>query len=91
MFETHKGKQRQTCLVPGRCSKCGDPCLEYPHEECEGVLFYYHKIYQWKKDASVYDKAHYYSDHIHPQLPSNHLQVSNGDDLSTDEAGNTNR
>lgn len=37
------------------------------------------------------DEAHYHSDHIHPQLPGNHLQVSNGDDLPTDEAGNTDR
>ena len=36
------------------------------------------------------DETHYHSDHIHPQLPRHHLQVINGDDLSTDEAGNTN-
>lgn len=86
-----KQKQRQKFLVPGCCSKCCDPSLEYPHEELEGIFFYYHKIYQRKEDAAMDDETHYHSDHIHPQLPRNHLQVSNGDDLSTDEAGNTKR
>lgn len=37
------------------------------------------------------NETHYHSDHIHPQLPCNHFQVSDWDDLSTDEAGNTDR
>lgn len=78
-------------LVPGCCSKCRDPSLEDSHEELEGVFFNYYKIYQRKEDATMDDEPHYHCDHIHPQLPRNHLQVSNGDDLSTDEAGNTER
>lgn len=76
-------------LVPGRCSECRDPSLEYPHEEGEGVLLYYHKIYERKEDASVDDQAHYHGDHVHAQLPGHHLQVRDGDDLSTDEAGDS--
>lgn len=37
------------------------------------------------------DKADYHSNHVHSQLSCNHLQVSNRDDFSTDEASNTNR
>lgn len=37
------------------------------------------------------DETHDHSDHVHPQLPCDHLQVSNGDDFPTDEAGDTNR
>ena len=88
--EYKTGTERK-CLIPGRCSKGRDPSLEYSHEERERVFFYYHKIYQRKEDASMDDETHNHGDHIHPQLPRNHLQVSNGDDLSTDETGNTNR
>lgn len=35
------------------------------------------------------DEANNYSDHIHAQLPGHHLQVLDGDDLTTDETGNT--
>lgn len=78
-------------LVPGCCSQRRDPRLKYSHEELEGVFFDYHEIYERKEDASMDDKAHYHGNHVHPQLPGNHLQVSNGDDLSTDEASNTQR
>lgn len=78
-------------LVPGCCSQRRDPCLKYSHEELERVFFDYHEIYERKEDASMDDEAHYHGNHVHPQLPGNHLQVSNGDDLSTDEASNTQR
>lgn len=29
------------------------------------------------------------SHHVHPQLLGNHLQILDGDDLATDQAGNT--
>lgn len=86
-----KEECREKSLIPGCCSKCCHPSLKNSHEELEGVFFNYHKIYQWKEDSSMDDETHYHSDHIHPQLPRNHLQVSNGDDLSTDETGNTKR
>lgn len=77
--------------LPGCRSKSGDPRLEDSHEEREGVFFDYDKIYQRQKDATVDDQAHDHGDHIQPQLPCNHLQVGDGDDLSADEAGNTKR
>lgn len=84
-------KKKQNLPIPGRCSKCCDPGLEYPHKEREWIFFHYNKIDQWKKNASMDDETHDHSDHVHPQLPCNHLQVSNGDDFSTDEAGDTKR
>lgn len=36
------------------------------------------------------DEAHDYCHHIQSQLPSNHFQIGDGDDLPTDETGNTN-
>lgn len=35
------------------------------------------------------DEANNHSDHVHSQLPGHHLQVLDGDDLTTDETGNT--
>lgn len=77
--------------LPGRCPQRCDPSLEDPHEELEGILSNYHKIYGWKKDATVDDESHDDGYHVHPKLPCNHLQVSDGDDLSTDKAGDTQR
>lgn len=37
------------------------------------------------------DEADNHGDHVHAQLPRHHLQISNGDDLSTDEAGDSQR
>lgn len=83
--------KNQKSILPRCRSECCDPGLKYSHKEGEGILFYYHKIYQRKENASMDDQAHYHSHHVHPKLPCNHLQVSNGDYFSTDKAGDTNR
>lgn len=35
------------------------------------------------------DESHDHSHHVHSQLPSHHFQVFDGDDLTTDETGDT--
>lgn len=35
------------------------------------------------------DEANNHSDHVHAQLPGHHLQILDGNDLTTDETGNT--
>lgn len=35
------------------------------------------------------DEADNHSHHVHAQLPGHHLQVLDGDDLTTDQTGNT--
>lgn len=35
------------------------------------------------------DEADDHSHHVHSQLPGHHLQVIDGDDLTTDETGDT--
>lgn len=35
------------------------------------------------------NQTHDDCDHVHSQLTSHHLQIIDGDDLSTDETGNT--
>lgn len=77
--------------IPGCCPQRSDPSLEDPHEELEGILSNYHKIYGWKEDAAVDEESHDHGNHIHPKLLCNHFQVSDGDDLSTDKAGDTKR
>lgn len=37
------------------------------------------------------DESDNHSDHIHAQLPCHHLQVLDGDDLTTNETGDTKR
>lgn len=99
MFGTHLttiiSSDRETRIrnpaIPGCCSQRCDPSLEDPHEELEGILSNYHKIYGWKEDAAMDEESHDHGNHIHPKLLCNHFQVSDGDDLSTDKAGDTKR
>lgn len=77
--------------IPGCCPQCCDPSLKDSHEELEGIFSNYYKIYGWEEDAAVDEESHDHGDHIHPKLPCNHLQVGDGDDLSTDKAGDTKR
>lgn len=35
------------------------------------------------------DEANNHSNHVHSQLPGHHLQVLDGDDLTTDQASDT--
>lgn len=65
--------------------------MKYPHEELEWVFFDNDEIYEREEDAPVDDETHDDGYHVHAQLPGNHLQVSDGDDLSTDEASDTQR
>lgn len=78
-------------VIPGCCPQRCHPSLEDPHEELEGIFPNYYKIYGWEEDSAMDEESHNHGDHIHPKLLCNHLQVSNGDDLSTDKAGNTKR
>lgn len=86
-----KQQSARKSSIPGRCSQRCDPRLEYPHEEREWVFFDDHKIYEREEDTAVDDETHDHGYHVHAQLPGNHLQVSDGDDLSTDEASDTQR
>lgn len=86
-----KQQSAKKSSIPGRCSQRCDPRLEYPHEELEWVFFDDHKIYEREEDTAVDDETHDHGYHVHSQLPGNHLQVSDGDDLSTDEASDTQR
>lgn len=88
---TPESRKIQSFVIPGCCSQRCDPSLEDPHEELEGILPNYYKIYGWEEDAAMDEKSHNHGEHIHPKLLCNHFQVSNGDDLSTDKAGDTKR
>lgn len=76
------------CWPRGRPQR-SDPGLEYTKEEGEGVFPDYNKVDAGQEDHSVDDEANDHSHHIHAQLPGYHFQVLNGDDLTTDETGNT--
>jgi len=76
-------------FTPGGRAQGRHPRLEDAHEEGVRVLPAYDKVDQGQEDASVDDEAHHHGDHVHAQLPGNHLQVSDGDDLAADEAGDT--
>lgn len=89
--ELDRKRKISVSVLPGCCPQRCDPSLEDSHEELEGIFSNYYKIYGWKKDAAMDDESNDHSQHVHPKLPCNHLQVSDGDDLSTDKAGNTKR
>lgn len=75
--------------LPGGCPQGSDPGLEDAHEEGVGVFLDNGKVDGRQEDGSVDDQAHDHGHHVHPQLPCNHLQVIDGDDLTTDQAANT--
>ena len=74
---------------PGGCPQSSDPGLEDSQEESEGVFSDNDKVDARQEDSSMDDEANNDSDHVHSQLPGHHLQVLDGDDLTTDETGNT--
>lgn len=74
---------------PGGCPQGSDPGLEDAQEEGEGVFPDDNKVDAGEEDCSVDDEANNHSHHVHAQLPGHHLQVLDGDDLTTDETGNT--
>lgn len=74
---------------PGGCSQGSNPGLEDAQEEGEGVFPDDNKVDAGQEDCSVDDESDNHSHHIHAQLPCHHFQVFDGDDLTTDETGNT--
>lgn len=74
---------------PGSCSQSGDPGLEDSQEEGEGVFPCDDKINAGQEDCAVDDQTNNHSHHVHAKLPGHHLQVLNGDDLATNQTGNT--
>lgn len=78
-------------ILPGCCAQSSDPGLEYSHEERVGIFSNYDEVNQRQEYSTMDDETHDDCDHVQPQLTCHHLQVSNGDDLPTDETGNTNR
>lgn len=74
---------------PGGCAQGSDPGLEDAEEEGEGVFPDDNEVDAGQEDGSVDDEADDHSHHIHAQLPGDHLQVLNGDDLTADETGDT--
>lgn len=74
---------------PGGRAQGGDPGLEDAEEEGEGVFPDNNEVDAGQEDGSMDDEPDDHGHHIHAQLPGYHLQVLNGDDLTTDETGNT--
>lgn len=74
---------------PGGCPQSSDPGLEDSQEEGEGVFPDDSKIDAGQEDCSMDDEANNYSHHVHAQLPGNHLQILDGNYLTTDQTGNT--
>lgn len=74
---------------PGGRPQGSDPGLEDAQEEGEGVFPDNNEVDAGQEDGAVDDESHDHSHHVHSQLPPHRLQVFNGDDLSTDETGNT--
>lgn len=74
---------------PGGCAQGSDPGLEDAEEEGEGVFPDDNEVDAGQEDGSVDDEADDHGHHIHAQLPADHLQVLNGDDLTADETGDT--
>lgn len=74
---------------PGGCPQSSDPGLEDAQEEGEGVFPGDNKVNAGEKNGSMDDEANDHCHHVHAQLPSNDLQVLNGNDLAADQTGNT--
>lgn len=72
------------CSLPGSSTQGSDPSLENASKKGERVFPGDYKVNQGEKDAPMDDEAHDHRDHVHPQLPSNHFQVLDGNDLPTD-------
>ena len=68
---------------PGGCPQSSDPGLENAQKEGEGVFPCDNKVNAGQEDCSVDDEANNHSHHVHAKLPGYHLQVLDGDDLST--------
>lgn len=65
--------------------------MEYSQEEGEWVFPDNYEVNAGQENGSMNDESDNDSDHVHAQLPGNHLQILDGDDLTTDQAGNTER
>lgn len=74
---------------PGGRPQGSDPGLEDAQEEGEGVFPDNNEVDAGQEDGAVDDESHDHSHHVHAQLPPHHLQVFDGDDLTTDETGDT--
>ena len=77
------------CLRPGSSSQSCDPRLEDAQEEFVGVFSHNGKVNGGQEDGSMDDEPDDDGYHVHPQLPTNHLQIFNRDDFAADQAGNT--
>lgn len=76
-------------ISPGSCTEGSDPGLEDPEEEGVRVFPDDNKVDAGQEDRSVNDEANDHSHHVHAQLPSDHFKILDGNDLATNQTGNT--
>lgn len=74
---------------PGGRPQGSDPGLEDAQEEGEGVFPDNNEVDAGQEDGAVDDESHDHRHHVHSKLPPHNFQVFDGDDLTTDETGDT--